>query len=175
VNEYEAPENLKPLSWKTTFQSTGRDAVDCERTSQNGQRIAAAAAMTGLTRCVRLSLPWRPSKLRFDVLVRYARAAEGLGVMPMQHCCSRPPSRPLETGFADYFVEAFRFRLETSMPREQGTIKRMLDVFRPRACRRQKCAAGAEIIEACELGTEADEPRSTGISTMGVPAQAQCT
>src|SRR5262245_33193398 len=37
------------------------------RTSVNFPVTAAAAAIEGLTRCVRAPLPWRPSKLRLDV------------------------------------------------------------------------------------------------------------
>src|SRR3954466_16003423 len=37
------------------------------RTSVSLPVTAAAATMAGLMRCVRAPLPWRPSKLRFDV------------------------------------------------------------------------------------------------------------
>src|SRR6476619_316416 len=37
------------------------------RTSVNLPVTAAAATIAGLIRCVRAPLPWRPSKLRFDV------------------------------------------------------------------------------------------------------------
>src|ERR1039458_8163313 len=37
------------------------------RISTKCPSIAAAAAIIGLTKCVRLPLPWRPSKLRLEV------------------------------------------------------------------------------------------------------------
>src|SRR6185369_4080534 len=46
--------------------------VSNPRTSTKWPSRAAAAAITGLTRCVRLPLPCRPSKLRFEVLAQRA-------------------------------------------------------------------------------------------------------
>src|SRR5258705_7861300 len=44
----------------------GIPQLDC-RMSTKWPAIAAAAAISGLTRCVRPPAPWRPSKLRFEV------------------------------------------------------------------------------------------------------------
>ena len=71
------------------------------RTSTKCPASAAAAAITGLTRCVRPPLPWRPSKLRFDVLAQRSPARQHVvGFMPMHmlHPASRhskPASRKI--------------------------------------------------------------------------------
>ena len=64
-----APEHSHiPLSRKTPFPAGGDlpkkyyDAMD-----PFVALTAAAAAIAGLTRCVRPPAPWRPSKLRFEV------------------------------------------------------------------------------------------------------------
>src|SRR2546422_9542296 len=53
------------------------------RTSTKCPAMAAAAAITGLTRCVRLPLPWRPSKLRLEVLALRSPGGSMSGFMPM--------------------------------------------------------------------------------------------
>src|SRR5581483_7565078 len=52
------------------------------RTSTKRPAIAAAAAMAGLTRCVRPRRPWRPSKLRFDVDAQRSPGCSTSGFMP---------------------------------------------------------------------------------------------
>ena len=70
-------------------------ARGCRR---NGPAIAAAAAIAGLTRCVRPPLPCRPSKLRFEVEAQRSPGCEDVGFMP-RHIeqpgsrQSKPPSR----------------------------------------------------------------------------------
>src|ERR671932_596526 len=44
--------------------------------------MAAAAAISGLTRWVRPPLPWRPSKLRFEVEAERSPGARMSGFMP---------------------------------------------------------------------------------------------
>src|SRR5256886_7804659 len=52
------------------------------RTSTKRPATAAAAAIAGLTRCVRPPAPWRPSKLRFDVDAQRSPGASTSGFMP---------------------------------------------------------------------------------------------
>src|SRR3989442_6034697 len=59
------------------------DVTSNWRTSTKWPAMAAAAAMTGLTRCVRLSLPWRPSKLRFEVLALRSCGGRTSAFMPI--------------------------------------------------------------------------------------------
>src|SRR5262245_3687583 len=51
-------------------------------TSTKCPAIAAAAAIVGLTRCVRPPAPWRPSKLRFEVEAQRSPASSLSGFMP---------------------------------------------------------------------------------------------
>src|SRR6185437_5615183 len=53
--------------------------------------IAAAAAIFGLTRWVRPPLPWRPSKLRFEVEAQRSPSARMSGFMPRH--IEQPASR----------------------------------------------------------------------------------
>ena len=71
--------------------------------------IAAAAAISGLTRCVRPPLPCRPSKLRFEVLAELVAARQNILVHRNAHAASR--IAPFKTGFAEDSVESFGFRL----------------------------------------------------------------
>src|SRR5262249_45083183 len=52
------------------------------RTSTRWPAIAAAAAISGLIRWVRPPLPWRPSKLRFDVEAQRSPGGRMSGFMP---------------------------------------------------------------------------------------------
>src|SRR5215211_4838377 len=51
------------------------DLANSCRTSVSLPVTAAATAMAGLTRCVRAPLPWRPTKLRFEVEAQRSPAA----------------------------------------------------------------------------------------------------
>src|SRR6185437_14077280 len=68
------------------------------RTSTNRPATAAAAAIAGLTRCVRPPLPWRPSKLRFEVDAQRSPGASTSGFMPrhIEHPARRH-SKPAST------------------------------------------------------------------------------
>src|SRR5207247_10918942 len=70
-----------------------------ERTSTKWPAMAAAADMTGLTRCVRLSLPWRPSKLRLLVLALRSCGGRTSACIPMHllHPESRHSNPPALT------------------------------------------------------------------------------
>src|SRR5260221_4339235 len=52
------------------------------RMSTKWPAIAAAAAIAGLTRCVRPPSPWRPSKLRFEVEAQRSPGERRSGFMP---------------------------------------------------------------------------------------------
>src|SRR3954470_19238930 len=52
------------------------------RTSAKSPASAAAAAIAGLSRCVRPPVPWRPSKLRFDVDAQRSPGASTSGFIP---------------------------------------------------------------------------------------------
>src|ERR1700756_44537 len=79
------------------------------RTSTRWPAIAAAAAISGLTRWVRPPLPWRPSKLRLLVEGQRspggaaAAGGAGVGVEARPHRAARPP--PVEAGVAEDLVE----------------------------------------------------------------------
>ena len=66
---------------------------------------AAAAAITGETRWVRPSLPWRPSKLRFEVEAQRSRGRKLIGVHAEAHRAAR--LAPIEAGVLEDRVEAF--------------------------------------------------------------------
>src|SRR5215204_5346860 len=61
------------------------------RTSVSLPVTAAATAMAGLTRCVRAPLPWRPTKLRFEVEAQRSPAATRSPFMPTH--IEQPASR----------------------------------------------------------------------------------
>ena len=52
------------------------------RMSTKWPSMAAAAAISGLTRCVRPPRPWRPSKLRFEVEAQRSPGSRMSGFMP---------------------------------------------------------------------------------------------
>ena len=74
---------------RVTPSSYSVTSTPSSRTSTKWPAMAAAAAMTGLTRCVRLSLPWRPSKFRLEVLAQRSPAAAARRRSCRCTCCSR--------------------------------------------------------------------------------------
>src|SRR5262249_31404357 len=72
-------------------QPTSARSTSSERTSTRWPVIAAAAAMAGLTRCVRPPLPWRPSKLRLEVEAHRSPGARMSGFIPRH--IEQPASR----------------------------------------------------------------------------------
>src|SRR5437868_13210452 len=62
-----------------------------ERTSVKWPVTAAAAAIAGLTRCVRPPLPWRPSKLRLLVEAQRSPGRRTSGFIPRH--IEQPASR----------------------------------------------------------------------------------
>ena len=77
------------------------------RTSAKWPRIAAAAAIAGLTRCVRPPRPWRPSKLRLLVDADRSPGLQHVGVHAQAHRAAR--LAPFEAGVAEDAVEPFVF------------------------------------------------------------------
>src|SRR5690606_33611443 len=69
----------------------GASQTASSRTSVSRPVTAAAAAMAGLTRCVRAPGPCRPTKLRFDVEAERSPAGTLSGFMPRQ--AEQPGSR----------------------------------------------------------------------------------
>ncbi len=84
-------------------QASSSATRSCAR-RRSGLRCAAAAAIAGLTRCVRPPCPWRPSKLRFDVDAQrspgssrsafIARHIEQPGFAPLEAGAMKIVSRP---------------------------------------------------------------------------------
>src|SRR5690606_12396207 len=66
----------------TASQPTDSSGISHSRTSTKCPAMAAAAAISGLTRCVRPPRPWRPSKLRLDVDAHRSPGAKMSGFMP---------------------------------------------------------------------------------------------
>ncbi len=88
--------------------------------------IAAAAAIIGLTRWVRLPLPWRPSKLRFEVLAE--RSPLGSNVVVHADAHAAAGIAPLEAGVDENFVQAFFFGLHFDHSRARND-QRFLHMF----------------------------------------------
>src|SRR5262249_4356850 len=92
--ESRSPDNSDQLSRSSTFQSRPwRMSTKCPAT-------AAAAAIMGLTKCVRPPLPWRPSKFRLDVLAQRSPAGRTSAFMPIhmlqpESRHSKPASRKI--------------------------------------------------------------------------------
>src|SRR6185436_8852620 len=114
------------------------------RTSTKWPAIAAAAAMTGLTRCVRPPRPCRPSKFRLDVDAQRSPAPSTSGFMPRhmeqparRHsnpACSKTRSRPSSS--------AWRFTVAepgTTIARTRGLTR--FPATTPAAARRSSIRA----------------------------------
>ncbi len=71
--------------------------------------IAAAAAISGLTRCVRPPRPWRPSKLRLLVEAQRSPGSQNVRIHSEAHGAAG--LAPIEACFLEDYVEAFFFRL----------------------------------------------------------------
>src|SRR5215470_16133942 len=135
------------------------------RTSTKWPAIAAAAAITGLTRCVRLSRPWRPSKLRLEVLALRSCGGKTSAFMPMHML--QPASRHSKPA-ARKILSRPSFSAWALIPREPGTTRACLMLFA--TCLPATSCAAARRSSRRELVQEPMNTRSTGMSTMGVPA-----
>ena len=77
--------------------------------------IAEAAAVSGTARNVRPPLPWRPSKLRFDVLTAYWPGVSWSPFIAMH--IEQPASRQSAPGGAEDLVEALALGLALHLVR----------------------------------------------------------
>src|SRR5689334_12466723 len=132
------------------------------RTSVSRPVTAAAAAIAGLMRCVRAPGPWRPSKLRLDVLATRSSAAAVSPLIPThieqpgsRH--SKPASRNTRSS-----PSASAARLT---PPEPGTTHAGTAARRPRAI-----AAAARRSSRRLLVQEPMNTRFTGVPASGAPA-----
>src|SRR5882757_4503545 len=146
------------------YEAYSTVATSKSRTSTKWPAMAAAAAITGLTRWVRLSLPWRPSKLRLEVLALRSCGGSTSAFMPMHML--QPASRHSKPA-AVKILSRPSFSACVLMPREPGTIKACL-IFFATCLPSTKCAA-ARRSSRRELVHDPMKTRSTGISTIGVP------
>src|SRR5258707_5415329 len=135
------------------------------RTSKKWPAIAAAAAITGLTRCVRLSRPWRPSKLRLEVLALRSGGGRTSAFMPMHML--QPASRHSNPA-SEKILSRPSLSAAALIPREPGTINACLIDFA--TCFPATNCAAARKSSSRELVHEPMNTRSTRISTIGVPA-----
>src|SRR5690606_18613442 len=71
----------RPPEFGVAFGGLAHYCFGHSRMSTKWPRMAAAAAMMGLTRCVRPLKPWRPSKLRFEVEAQRSPGASLSGFM----------------------------------------------------------------------------------------------
>src|SRR5215204_7566245 len=124
---------------------------------------AAAAAIFGLTRCVRPPAPWRPSKFRLEVEAHRSPGWRMSGFMPRQaeqpdsrH--SKPAERKTSSRPSSSASALTCCEPGTTMPRRPEEILRPSS--RPAASRRS-------VIR--ELVQDPMKMRSSGISVIGVP------
>ena len=114
--------------------------------------IAVAAATAGDTRCVRPPLPWRPSKLRFDVDAHRSPGRELVGVHRQAH--RAPGLPPVEPGGDEHLVEPLGLGLApspSSSPARPACARRRAHV-RPGGDR----GGGAQVLDA-RVRARADE------------------
>ena len=127
-------------------------------------RMAVAAATRGLTRCVRPPLPWRPSKLRFEVDADRSPGVSWSGFMPKH--IEQPGSRhsapaAVKTASRPSASACSRTRAEpgtTSMRTPSATVRPLT------------IAAAARRSSIRPFVHEPTKTVSTAISRSGVPA-----
>jgi len=134
------------------------------RTHLVSPAMAAAAAITGLTRCVRLSRPWRPSKLRLEVLALRSCGGRTSAFMPMHML--QPASRHSNPAWVKILSRP-SFSAWALIPREPGTMSACLMFLA--TCFPATMWAAARRSSRRELVQEPMNTRSTGMSTIGVP------
>src|SRR6185503_7485150 len=89
------------------------------RMSTKWPAIAAAAAIAGLTRCVRPPSPWRPSKLRFEVEAQRSPGERRSGFMP------RHIEQP-GTTIATWMLAALRRPLTTAAAARRSSMRELV-------------------------------------------------
>src|SRR5579862_5832032 len=147
-----------PFSYSTFATSNSRTSTKCPA-------IAAAAAITGDTRCVRESRPCRPSKLRFEVDALRSCAGNTSSFIPMHmlHPASRH-SNPASVKI----LSSPSFSACVLIPRDPGTTSACF-TLRATCLPATRCAA-ARKSSIREFVQDPINTRSIGISTIGVPA-----
>ena len=129
--------------------------------------IAAAAAIFGLTRWVRPPLPWRPSKLRFEVEAQRSPSIEDVRVHPQAHRAarrratrSRPSGRPRRG-------PPLRPRLRPARSRGRPSPRTDAATLRP-----STTPAASRRSSIREFVQEPMKTRSSAISVIGVPGSS---
>ena len=109
--------------------------------------------MAGLTRWVRPPRPWRPSKLRFEVVAQRSPGLQLVGVHARH--IEQPGFAPFEPGVQEDSVEAFCFGLvlDQARARHDQRAHARGDLAAPR-----DGGGGAQILDA-GVGAGADEDR----------------
>src|SRR5882724_373682 len=133
------------------------------RTSVSLPLTAAATAITGLTRCVRAPLPWRPTKLRFEVEAQRSPGATRSPFMPT--LIEQPASRQSKQARRKIASRPSASACAFTRP-EPGTTIDGTMVLRPSA----RCAA-ARKSSIRLLVQEPMNTRSTAISDSNMPGR----
>src|SRR5579872_6934513 len=157
-----APQKSK---WRSARLDYSTEDTSSDRTSTKWPAMAAAAAITGLTRCVRLSLPWRPSKLRLDVLALRSCGGRTSAFIPMHML--QPASRHSKPASRKILSRPSSSACAL-IPREPGTISACL-MLCATCLPATRCAAARKSSNR-EFVHEPINTRSTGMSTIAVPA-----
>ena len=134
------------------------------RTSVNRPVTAAAAAIAGLTRCVRPPGPWRPSKFRLLVLADRWPGLELIGVHRQAHAA--PGLSPFGAGLQEDAVQSLGLGL---MPDRLAARARPAPGRPARSCGRGRRCAAVRRSSIRPLVHEPMNTTSTGISVIGVP------
>ena len=129
--------------------------------------IAAAAAICGLTRCVRPPRPWRPSKLRFEVEAQRSPGCRMSGFMPRH--IEQPASRHSKPALLEDLVEALLLGLRLHLLRAGHDHRAHAS---PATCRPATTAAAARRSSIRELVQEPMNTRSTAMSSIAVPGSS---
>ena len=137
------------------------------RMSTKWPSTAAAAAICGLTRCVRPPRPWRPSKLRFDVEAQRSPGCRMSGFMPRH--IEQPASRHSKPGLLEDPVEALLLGLRLHLL-GAGHDHRAHGL--PRPCGPRTTSAAARRSSIREFVHEPMNTRSTAMSSIAVPGSS---
>src|SRR3569832_945435 len=135
------------------------------RTSTKCPATAAAAAIAGLTRCVRPPAPWRPSKLRFEVEALRSPASNRSAFIARH--IEQPGSRHSKPAAVNISSRPSSSACFFTRP-EPGTISTCFTFAA--FCRPLTTAAAARRSSMRELVQEPIKTLSTWMSVIGVPA-----
>ena len=113
---------------------------------------AVAAATAGETRCVRPPLPWRPSKLRFDVDAQRSPGSSLSGFIARH--IEQPGFAPLEPGRGEHRVESLGLGVGLHLHRARAPRAR---ASRPCTCRPRTTSAAARRSSMPRVRARADE------------------